>query len=48
MQVIHQNEDKRSSSGGADLVDLIIYIRRVGRYIKGKYIGRPEERIIGI
>jgi len=29
-------------------VDLIIHTRRVSRYIKEKYVGRPREGIIGI
>ena len=47
MQVVHQDEDERSSSKGADSVNLIIYIRRIDRYIEGKYVGRPKERTIG-
>jgi len=48
MQVVYQDKDKRSSNRGTDSVDLIIYTRRISRYIEEKYVGRPKERTIGI
>ena len=48
MQVIYENEDEKGNSRRADTVDLIIYIGRISRYMKGKYTGRLERRITGI
>ena len=48
MQVVYQNEDEGSNSGGVDLVDVIICIEEIGRYIKRKCIRELRRRIIGI
>jgi len=44
MQVIHKNEDKGSSSRRANPVDVVIYTRRIGRYLEGEYIRRIRDR----
>ena len=48
MQAIHQDEDERSSSRGANSVDIIIYTERVGRCLERKYIRRFGDRVIGV
>ena len=40
MQVIYKDKDKKSSSRRANIVDLVLYTRRISRYMKGKYVGR--------
>jgi len=48
MQIIYKNEDEGDNSKGADIVDLIICIGGIGRYIEGEYAGRLGRRITGI
>ena len=48
MQVIYNNENEESNSGGANIVDLIICTGEVGRYIEGEYTGRLGRRSTGI
>ena len=48
MQIMHKNKDKRNSSRGADLVDIIVYISRVSRYLEGEHVGRSGRRVIRI
>ena len=44
MQTIHKNEDEGDNSRRTDLINLIIYIRRVYRYLERKHIGRFGSR----
>ena len=39
MQIIYKDKDEEGSSRGADLVDIIICIRRIGRYLEEKHLG---------
>ena len=48
MQTIFENENERSSSRGANSMDVIICIERISGYLEGKYVGRSGERIIRI
>lgn len=48
MQIVHKNKDKWSSSRRIDLVDFVIYTRRISRYVKREYVGEFRRRIIGI
>jgi len=48
MQAIFENKDERSNSGGVTLVDIILCIRRISRWMERKHIGRfgiRESRI---
>ena len=45
---LYKNEDERRYSRGTDSVDIVIYTRRIGRYVEGEYFGRFESRTIGI
>ena len=40
MQVIHKDKDKKSSSRGTDLINLVIYVERISRCVERKYAGR--------
>jgi len=48
VQIIHKNEDKESSSRETNPVNLIIYARRISRYLKEEYFGRFGNRSDGI
>jgi len=48
MQTIYQNEDERNNSGKTDLVDIIICVERVSRYMKEKYTKGLRKRIVRI
>ena len=48
MQVIYQDENEKSDCREADLVDIVIYIEKISRYLEGKYIRRFRSRVIGI
>ena len=48
MQVIYRNENKRSCSRRTNLVDIIIYVGELRRYMKRKSIGELKNRSIGI
>jgi len=40
MQVIHQNEDERGVSKGVGILDLDVYVGRIGRCVERKHFGR--------
>ena len=44
MQIILENEDKRSYSGGADLMDSVIYTGRISRCMERKHVRRLGGR----
>ena len=44
MQTIFEDEDKRRNHREADIMDIIIYTRRVSKYVKEKYIRRFRIR----
>ena len=44
MWVIHQDENERHSSRKADIVDVVIYARKIGRYVKGESNRKYEEQ----
>ena len=44
MQVVFKDEDEGSSGRRTDLMDLIICIRRIGRYLERKCVGRFGDR----
>jgi len=44
LQTIYQDENKRSSSRRADIMDSIICIGKLSGYIEGKYVGRLGRR----
>jgi len=48
MQIIFEDKDKRSSSGRANPVGVIICTGRISGYLKGEHTGRSRERIIRI
>jgi len=48
MLIICQDENERGSSGGADSMGVVIYIGRIGRYLKREHIGGFGSRTIGI
>jgi len=48
MQIIYKNEDEESNSEGINLVDLVIYVRRISRCLEGEYFGRFGNRNDGI
>ena len=48
MQAILKNENKRSYSGRANLIDSVIYVRRTSKYVEKKLIGRFRGRRSGI
>ena len=48
MQTVFKNEDKGDISRRTDLVDIIVYVRRIGRHLEEEHIRRPRRRVIGI
>ena len=46
MQVIYKDEDERSSSRRADLVYIVICVRRFSRHVERKYTRRFGSRFI--
>jgi len=48
MQIVYKDENKGGSSGKADLVGIIIYIRRGSRHLEGEYLRRARGRRIRI
>ena len=38
MQVIYKDKDKENNSGRADLMNSVLYIERIGRYIEREHI----------
>ena len=48
MQTIYMDEDERSTSGGTNLVGIVIYARGSSRCVEEEYIGRPGRKTIGI
>ena len=44
MQVIFENENKRDVGGRTNLIDTIICIGEISRYIEGKSVGEFEIR----
>ena len=45
---LYKNEDEERSSKKTNSVDIVMYIRRVSRYLKEKYSRRFGSMIIGI
>jgi len=48
MQTIHKNEDERSSSEETNLMDLVIYTKRISKCLEGEYFGRSGNRSDGV
>ena len=48
MQTIHQDEVEREHGGGASVMGINIYTRRVGRCMEGKFDGGIGSRGGGI
>ena len=48
IQVIYRNKNERYDGRRADLVDVIIYIRGVSRYLEEKYSGGFKSRKFGL
>ena len=48
MSIICQDENKRSSSGGANLIDVIVCIGRIGGCLEEEHIGEFGSRTIRI
>ena len=48
MQVILKNEDEKSSSRRANIVDTVICAERVSRYLEEKHLKRFRRRTVGI
>ena len=48
MQVIFEDKDERSPTGGTNPVDFVICIRRVSKCLEGQHVGRFGRRNIGI
>ena len=48
MQVVHKNEDERSSHIETDSIDIAICARRISRYLERKHVGRLRRRITEI
>jgi len=42
------HKDERSSSGGADLVGVVICTGGICRHLEGEHVGRSRRRITGI
>ena len=40
MQIILEDEDERSYSGGTDSMDSVIYIERISRCVERKHVRR--------
>lgn len=40
MQIIFKDENERSSSRGTNIMDIIIYVGRISRCMKGELVGR--------
>ncbi len=43
MQALHKNKDEKCLSRGADLVDVIIYTKKVGRYLEEECFGELRK-----
>ena len=48
MQALHKNKDEECLSREADLVDVIIYTKRVGRHLEEECFGELREWKFGI
>ena len=48
MQVIYKNKNERRYSKRINIVDIVIYTRRVSRYVEEKYLGRFRSKNTGI
>lgn len=48
MQIIYQNENKRSVGRRTNIVCFDIYIEIISRYLKEKYVGRLKDRKTGV
>ena len=48
MQALHKNKDEKCLSRGADLVDVIIYTKKVGRYLEEECFGELRKQKFGI
>ena len=40
MQIIFKDENERSSSRGTNIMDIIICVGRISRFMKGELVGR--------
>lgn len=48
MQIILENKDERSNSGKTNLMDSIMYTRRIGRCVERKFIRGFGDKRSGI
>jgi len=48
MQTLYKNKDEKDDSGEADSIGIIIYTRRISRYLKEECLRRSESRNIEI
>ena len=48
MQAIYKDKNERSNSIRADLIDIVICIGKISRYIEGKYTKRSRKRTVRI
>jgi len=48
MQTIYKNKNKKSCNGRTDLIDIVIYIGRLSRYVEREYIREFGNKSIGI
>jgi len=48
MQIIHKNENEKSSGGGTNPIDLIICTRRISRCMEREYTGGFGRKVIRI
>ena len=44
MQIIFEDKDKKYNYKTTDIIDIIIYTKRVNKYVKEKHIGRFGDR----
>ena len=44
MQVIHKDEDERSTTRGTGPMGAVLCVRRISRCVEGKYVGRTRSR----